>query len=125
MEKWPPDMEGSCKHKISSRGQPTRGGLPAWGLGKVVTSPHSKDLIMLRSIKRRLGIRLILRYDLSDGKKKRDMRFVEFELSKRFAGFKSLNDSKDINRAWENIEENMKISAKETLGLFRWKQYKP
>jgi hypothetical protein len=32
---------------------------------------------------------------------------------------------KDINRAWENIKENIKVSAKETLGLCGWKQHKP
>jgi hypothetical protein len=31
--------------------------------------------------------------------------------------FQNLNDSEDINRAWENIRGNRKISAKETLGL--------
>jgi RNase P/RNase MRP subunit p29 len=36
-----------------------------------------------------------------------------------------LNDSKDINRAWENIKENIKISTKETLGLHGQKQHKP
>ena len=28
-------MDGSC-----SRGQPTRGDVPAWGLGEVLTTPH-------------------------------------------------------------------------------------
>jgi len=31
----------------------------------------------------------------------------------------------DINRAWESIKENIKISAKESLGLYELKQYKP
>ena len=33
------DMEGSCEYIESSRGQPTRGGPPAWGLGEVLTTP--------------------------------------------------------------------------------------
>jgi hypothetical protein len=37
----------------------------------------------------------------------------------------NLNDSEDINRAWENMRENIKISAKETIGLHRQKQHKP
>jgi hypothetical protein len=37
----------------------------------------------------------------------------------------NLNDSEDINRAWENIKETIKISAKESLGLYELKQYKP
>jgi hypothetical protein len=30
--------------QICSRGQPTRGGPPAWGLGEVLTTPHRKKL---------------------------------------------------------------------------------
>jgi hypothetical protein len=43
MEKLPPDMG-------SSRGQPTRGGPPDWGLGDVLTTPHRKHLTMLPTI---------------------------------------------------------------------------
>jgi len=35
-----------------------------------------------------------------------------------------LNDSKDINRAWEYINENTRTSAKESLGLYELKQHK-
>ena len=34
---------------ISSRGQPTKGGPPAWKLGEVLTSPHLKNLTVLRN----------------------------------------------------------------------------
>ena len=37
----------------------------------------------------------------------------------------NLSESKDVNRAWENINENIKTSAKETLGLHELKQHKP
>jgi len=30
-----------------------------------------------------------------------------------------------MNRAWENIKENIKISAKESLGLCELKRHKP
>ena len=36
-----------------------------------------------------------------------------------------LCDDEDINRAWENIKENIKTSAKESLGLQELKQNKP
>jgi len=42
-----------------------------------------------------------------------------------FAALENLNDSKNINRAWENINENIKTLAKESLGLYEWKQHKP
>ena len=37
----------------------------------------------------------------------------------------NLCDDKDINRAWENIKENIKTSAKESLVLHELKQHKP
>jgi hypothetical protein len=37
----------------------------------------------------------------------------------------NLNVNEDINRAWENIKENVKVSAQESLGLHEWKQHKP
>ena len=37
----------------------------------------------------------------------------------------NLNGDENINRAWKNIKENIKTSAKESLGLHEWKQDKP
>jgi hypothetical protein len=37
----------------------------------------------------------------------------------------NLNVSDDINRAWENIKESIKISAKWSLGLHERKKHKP
>jgi hypothetical protein len=34
-------------------------------------------------------------------------------MSNRFAALENFNDNVDINRAWENIKENIKIPAKE------------
>jgi hypothetical protein len=31
----------------------------------------------------------------------------------------------DVNRAWETIRENIKISAKESLGYYELKKHKP
>ena len=47
------------------------------------------------------------------------------EITKRFAALENLNDDEDINRAWENFKENIKTSAKESLGLQELKQHKP
>jgi hypothetical protein len=43
----------------------------------------------------------------------------------RFAALENLNDSTNINRAWQNIKENIQTSAKECLGLYELKQHKP
>jgi len=37
----------------------------------------------------------------------------------------NLSDSEDINRAWENIKENIKTSATDSLVLHEMKQHKP
>jgi len=34
------------------------------------------------------------------------------------------NGDENVNRAWENFKENIKTSAKESLGLHEWKQHK-
>jgi hypothetical protein len=49
----------------------------------------------------------------------------QLQTSNRFAALENLNVSEDINRAWENNKENIKISAQEGLGLHEWKQHKP
>jgi len=40
-----------------------------------------------------------------------------------FAALEKLNVSDDINRAWENIKENIKISAIESVGLYELKHH--
>jgi len=47
------------------------------------------------------------------------------EITNRFASLENLNDDEDVNRTWENTEENIQTSAKESLGLHGLKQNKP
>ena len=47
------------------------------------------------------------------------------EITNRFAALGNISDDGDINRAWENIKESIKISAKESLRLHELKQHKP
>ena len=49
----------------------------------------------------------------------------QIEIINRFAALEDLNDDEDINRAWENAKENIKTSAKESLGLHELNQHKP
>ena len=49
----------------------------------------------------------------------------QIEISNRFATLEQLCDSENINRARENIKENIKTSAKGSLGLHELKQHKP
>jgi hypothetical protein len=40
------------------------------------------------------------------------------------AASENLNESEDVNRAWQIIKENVKISAKKTRGLYELNQHK-
>jgi hypothetical protein len=50
---------------------------------------------------------------------------INIKISNRFADLENLHDSEDINRAWGNIKDERKISAKDSLGLYELKQDKP
>jgi hypothetical protein len=47
------------------------------------------------------------------------------EITNRFAALENVSDDEDINRVWESLKENIKTSAKESLGLHEMKQHKP
>ena len=49
----------------------------------------------------------------------------QIEITNRFAALGNISDDGDINRSWENIKENIKTSATESLGLHELKQHKP
>ena len=49
----------------------------------------------------------------------------QIKISKRFAALENLSDSKDINRAGEDIKENIKTSAKWSIGEYKFKHHKP
>ena len=47
------------------------------------------------------------------------------KISNRLAALENLNVSENINRAWENVKENIKTTVKESLDLYELKQHKP
>jgi hypothetical protein len=47
------------------------------------------------------------------------------EVSNRFAALEDLDPEVEINTIWEMIRENIRISAKESLGYYEPKQHKP
>ena len=49
----------------------------------------------------------------------------QIEITNRFSALGNISYNGGINRAWENIKENIKTSAKESLGLHELKQHKP
>jgi hypothetical protein len=46
-------------------------------------------------------------------------------IKNKFAALENLNDNGDINWAWETIRENIRISAKQSIGLCGSQSYKP
>jgi hypothetical protein len=65
------------------------------------------------------------RFNLSKRNELRVRNQYQIKISNRYAALENLSDSKDINRAWENIIENINISAKEILGLYELKWHNP
>jgi hypothetical protein len=49
----------------------------------------------------------------------------QIKISDRFAALENLRDGDDINRAWEDIKEDVRTSAKDSLGRYELKQHKP
>jgi len=49
----------------------------------------------------------------------------QIKISSRFAALENVSDSEDIHSALENIKENFKTLAKDSLGLYELKQHKP
>jgi hypothetical protein len=47
------------------------------------------------------------------------------EISSRFTALENLDTEEDINRYWETIRENIKISANESLCFYELKNHKP
>ena len=49
----------------------------------------------------------------------------QIEITNRFAALGNVGNDGAINRAWEDIKESIKTSAKESLGVQDLKKYKP
>jgi hypothetical protein len=47
------------------------------------------------------------------------------QVANRFTDLEDLDAEVEINSAWKMITENMKISAKESLGYLEWKKHDP
>jgi DNA repair ATPase RecN len=58
---------------------------------------------------------------LNEGKLKEQYQVI---IRNKFAALENLEDNGDINRAWDNIEENIKISAQDSLGYCESKHRK-
>ena len=48
----------------------------------------------------------------------------QIKITNTFAALETLSDSEDVNRAWENVKGNIKISAKKSIVLYKLKRQK-
>jgi hypothetical protein len=68
----------------------------------------------------------MLKFDMErfSHKKLREMKAKEHhqvKISIRFANLENLDHNVEINRAWENVRDTIKISGKESLGYYKLK----
>jgi hypothetical protein len=64
------------------------------------------------------------RFNLKKLNEVEDKEQSHVQISNRFANLENLDNEVDINRAWETIRENIKISANENLGYYELKKCK-
>jgi hypothetical protein len=57
------------------------------------------------------------RFNLKQLNEEEVKELYQVKIKSRFAALENLDDNGDINKAWETIRENIKISAKESIGL--------
>jgi hypothetical protein len=65
------------------------------------------------------------RFNLKKLNEKEGKEQYRVEISNRFGALEILDAEVDINKAWETIRENLKISAKESVGDCELKKHKP
>jgi hypothetical protein len=65
------------------------------------------------------------RFNLKNLKNVRGKEQFSIGVSNRFVALEDLDEEVEINSAWETIRENIKISAKESLGYLELKKHKP
>jgi hypothetical protein len=49
----------------------------------------------------------------------------QVKISNWFATWENLDDDLHINKVWNTVRENIKFSAKQSLGYYELKQHKP
>jgi hypothetical protein len=65
------------------------------------------------------------RFNLKQSNEEEVKEQCQVTIKNRFSALEKLEDNGDINRAWNAIRENIKISAKECIGHCEAKHHKP
>jgi hypothetical protein len=80
--------------------------------------------LVAAEVRERLAVskRAAWKIDMDEGDVKQQYRVT---IRNKFAALENLEDSGDINRAWDIVRENIKILAEESLGYCESKYRKP
>jgi hypothetical protein len=60
--------------------------------------------------------------ELNEGEVKEEYQIIN---KNSFSALENLEDNRDINRVWDAIRENIRVSAKECIGHCEAKRHKP
>jgi hypothetical protein len=89
-------------------------------------------ILMVGKVRERLAVNKqrshrfhLERFNLKNFKEVEGKEQYHVEVPNRFASLEDLDTEVEINSAWETILENIKISAKESLGYYELKKHEP
>ena len=87
---------------------------------------------MIANVRERLAVRKQAAKKSEGGRfNLRKLNYLEvrkqchIQITNRFEALENVSEDENINRGWENIKENIKTSATESLGMHEMKQHKP
>jgi predicted metallo-beta-lactamase superfamily hydrolase len=87
-----------------------------------VAAELRERLSVIKRVAQKFDMQRFVLRKLNDAEVK---KHCQVKITNRFAAKENFDDNVDMNRAWENIRENIKTSAKENLGHYKLQQHKP
>jgi len=88
----------------------------------LVVTEVRESLAVIKKTAQNLGVK---KFNLRKPSEQEVRKYCQIQISNIFAALENLNDSEDLNTAWENITENIKTSPKEILVPYELKQHEP
>jgi hypothetical protein len=87
----------------------------------LVTAKLRERLSVIKRVAQKFDMHRLDLRKLNDAEVKEQ---YQVKITNRFAALENCDDTVDMNKAWENIRENIKASAKESLGHYELQQRK-
>jgi hypothetical protein len=91
----------------------------------------SDHYLVVAKVRDRLAVRKRMvkmdmeRFNLKQLNEEENKEQYQVTIKNKFAALENLDNNGGINRVWETIRENIKISAKESSEVYEFKSYKP